>query len=150
MATSSSDPYPFTVCRASWGIDREALRAIRLRVFVAEQGVPAELEWDGLDAQAVHLLAEDLDGRPIATARLLASGQIGRMAVLRPWRGQGVGGHLLAEALAIAQARHLPRPWLNAQLSALDFYRRRGFTPQGEGFVEAGIPHVRMVYTGQG
>jgi predicted GNAT family N-acyltransferase len=142
MDTWSSEP--FTLRRASWETDREALRAIRLQVFVEEQGVPVELEWDGLDAQAVHLLAEDRDGRPLGTARLLTSGQIGRMAVLRPWRGRGVGGRLLGEALAIAL--HLPRPWINAQESALDFYRRRGFVPQGEGFMEAGIPHVRMVY----
>jgi predicted GNAT family N-acyltransferase len=79
-------------------------------VFVAEQGVPMDLEWNGLDGQAVHLLAEDRDGRPMGTTKLLASGQIGRMAVLRPWRGQGVGGRLLGEALGIAQARHLPGP----------------------------------------
>jgi predicted GNAT family N-acyltransferase len=150
MATWNSDPHLFTVRRASWETDREALRAIRLQVFVAEQGVPMDLEWDGLDGQAVHLLAEDRDGRPIGMARLLASGQIGRMAVLGPWRGRGVGGRLLAEALRIARHRRLPRSWLNAQLSAFDFYRRRGFAPQDEGFMEAGIPHVRMVYTGQG
>lgn len=139
---------PVRVRRASWETDREALRAIRLQVFVAEQGVPVELEWDEHDTLAVHLLAEHRQGHALGTARILASGQIGRMAVLRPWRGQGVGGRLLREALAIAQDQHLPRPWLNAQLSARDFYLKHGFAPQGEGFLEAGIPHVRMVYQG--
>ena len=132
------------VRRATWPADQAALRELRERVFVQEQGVPLELEWDGLDAEAIHLLAEDADGRPVGTARVLASGQIGRMAVLAELRGRGIGASLLVAALEAARLAGLPRPWLNAQTSAQSFYEKAGFRPQGEIFMEAGIPHRKM------
>ncbi|HSQ06393.1 MAG TPA: GNAT family N-acetyltransferase, partial [Chromatiaceae bacterium] len=94
----------FTIRQADWGTDREALRSVRLAVFVQEQGVPEELEWDSVDAGAVHLLGLSAEGTPIATARLLPTGQIGRMAVLPQWRGRGVGTALLREVLSLATA----------------------------------------------
>ena len=125
--------------------DRAALKAIRLAVFVREQGIPQELEWDQADAQAIHLLAlAEPEGTPVGTARLLPSGQIGRMAVLPEWRGRGVGTALLRGLLTIARQGDHPRPFLNAQVSALHFYLRAGFHPVGEVFEEAGIPHLRM------
>jgi predicted GNAT family N-acyltransferase len=130
--------------RADWSRDQMALQAVRRIVFVAEQEVPEALEWDGLDTDAVHMLAEDADGRAIATARLLPSGQIGRMAVLRTHRGRGIGRALLLRLLEIGAAGDYPPPFLNAQVTALDFYRRAGFEPEGEVFDEAGIPHRRM------
>ncbi len=135
----------FRVRRADWDLDREALRAIRLTVFVREQGVPEDLEWDDADAQAIHLLALAEAGEvPVATARLLPTGQIGRMAVLPEWRGHGIGTALLHELLTIAgQGSHVTL-YLNAQLGTLPFYRRAGFFPVGEVFEEAGIPHQRM------
>jgi len=141
--TDATDTSP-RIRRASWDRDRTALAAIRRIVFVAEQQVPEALEWDGLDSEAVHLLAEGADGRPVATARLLPSGQIGRMAVLKPHRRRGIGRALLLRLLEIAAAEGYPRPFLNAQVSALDFYHRIGFEPEGEVFDEAGIPHLRM------
>lgn len=141
---SRTEPATFTLCRACWQQDQPALSQVRVRVFVQEQGVPLELEWDPFDAQAVHLLARNLDGQPIGTARILPNGQIGRMAVLAPWRGRGVGTALLREALTIATAPGLPRPFLNAQSSAVNFYRRHGFHPEGDEFLEAGITHQRM------
>jgi predicted GNAT family N-acyltransferase len=133
--------------RADWHRDRSALQAVRRMVFVAEQQVPEALEWDGLDAEAVHLLAEDHDGRAIGTARLLPSGQIGRMAVLRPHRRRGIGRALLLRLLSIAGGGGPPPPFLNAQVAAQDFYRQLGFEPDGDVFDEAGIPHVRMTLT---
>ncbi len=138
----------YRVRRAAWPADQAALRGLRERVFVREQGVPLELEWDGLDAEAIHLLAEDAAGRPVGTARVLASGQIGRMAVLAEFRGLGIGGSLLAAALEASRHSGLPRPWLNAQTSAQGFYERAGFRPQGETFTEAGIPHRKMHWHG--
>jgi len=135
----------FSVRRADWSRDREALRAIRERVFVAEQSVPAELEWDGEDECAIHLIAVDEAGRAIGTARLLPTGQIGRMAVLPAWRRRGVGSALLQGALVIAREPGRPAPFLNAQSAVLDFYQRHGFLPEGGEFMEAGIPHRRMV-----
>ncbi|MGD9409716.1 GNAT family N-acetyltransferase [Thiohalocapsa sp.] len=134
----------FRIRRAQWERDNAALNAIRRQVFVREQGVPETLEWDGLDADAVHLLAEDGDGRPIGTARLLPSGQIGRMAVLAEHRRRGVGRALLLELLRIARADGNERLFLNAQLAALPFYSTLGFEPDGEVFEEAGIAHQRM------
>lgn len=131
--------------RADWSRDREALRAIRECVFVREQSVPAELEWDGEDQGAIHFLAVDANGLAIGTARLLPSGQIGRMAVLPQWRRRGVGSALLQAALAVASEPGQPAPFLNAQTAVIDFYQRHGFVPEGGEFMEAGIPHRRMV-----
>lgn len=135
----------FSLRRARWPEDGDKLRRVRERVFVEEQHVPLALEWDGRDAEAIHLLAEDAKGRPIGTARLLPDGQIGRMAVLADWRGRGVGRRLLNGLLDIAAGDPALKPFLNAQTDALGFYRDHGFIPQGETFMEAGIPHQRMV-----
>jgi predicted GNAT family N-acyltransferase len=142
--SSRTETPAFTIRRATWGADRDALRSVRLAVFVQEQGVPEELEWDSDDAGAVHLLGLSAEGAPIATARLLPTGQVGRMAVLPQWRGRGVGTALLREVLGLATARGEPLPFLNAQVSALSFYERQGLVAVGEVFEEAGIPHRRM------
>ena len=143
-AAQTPMPPGWRVRRADWARDGPALRRIREQVFVGEQGVSAAEEWEGLDPRAVHLIAEDPDGNAIATARLLPSGQIGRMAVVRGWRGRGVGRALLRLALRIAREDGLPAPFLHAQTQALGFYERLGFAPQGEVFDEAGIAHQRM------
>ncbi len=84
---------------ANWQDNGPALRAIRETVFIHEQHVPVELEWDEFDADCLHILAVDLTGKPIGTARLLPDGHIGRMAVLREWSSHGVGGALLQRLL---------------------------------------------------
>lgn len=138
----------FSIATVDWERGAEALSALRRRVFVEEQGVAPELEWDARDAEAIHLLARaEADGSPIGAARLLPTGQIGRMAVLALWRGLGVGTALLNEASRIARGGSRETPWLNAQTSAVPFYAERGFSPEGEVFEEAGIPHLRMVLT---
>ena len=131
----------FTVRRASWERDQLALRGIRETVFMREQSVPLELEWDGRDARGLHVIAEDAAGAPIGTGRLLPDGHIGRMAVLQPWRGMGVGSALLAELVLYASERGLAEVVLNAQTHALGFYARFGFEAEGEEFLDAGIPH---------
>ncbi len=135
----------FSVTRACWPDQAEQLRFVREQVFVVEQKVPLDLEWDGLDQEAIHLLARDTQGAPIGTARLLPDGQIGRMAVLPSWRRKGVGRALLLGLLELAAQRPGQAPFLNAQTSALSFYRNLGFRPRGGVFMEAGIPHRRMV-----
>jgi predicted GNAT family N-acyltransferase len=134
----------FRVRRADWERDHEHLRRIREAVFVREQHVPSELEWDGSDQSCVHVLAEDSDGMPIGTGRLLPDGHIGRMAVLAAWRRRGVGSAILIELMHLAAAQAMTEVVLNAQVYALDFYRRHGFAAEGEVFVEAGIDHQRM------
>lgn len=131
-----------------WSTHEPALMQIRRSVFIQEQGVPEAEELDGEDANARHFLAEDEDGLPIGTARLLASGQVGRMAVLPQWRGRNVGAQLLTRAVEAAQETNLA-VFLNAQIQAQGFYERQGFKASGEVFLEAGIEHVRMVPAGE-
>jgi predicted GNAT family N-acyltransferase len=135
----------FRVRLADWQADAEALRAIRHAVFVVEQQVPADLEWDGIDGACRHAIAENSRGEAIGCGRLLADGHIGRMAVRAPWRGRGVGAALLIQLVELARETGLRRVVLNAQTHALPFYGRHGFVARGSEFVEAGIPHQEMV-----
>ena len=129
---------------ADWQKDHAALRNIRETVFIAEQAVPPELEWDADDASAVHFLA--LEGEyPIGTARLLPDGHIGRVSVLKDWRGLKVGDALLRAAISEAEKRGLKQQMLSAQVHASSFYERFGFAVVSGEFLDAGIPHVDMV-----
>jgi len=121
---------------------REAKR-IRFAVFVEEQGVPAEIELDDMDMHCLHALAFEGD-EAVGTGRLLPDGHIGRMAVVKGWRGRGVGGALLRRLVEAARERGDREALLSAQVHALGFYRGHGFTPYGEVYNEAGIPHQAM------
>lgn len=132
---------------ADWEQDRDLLRRIREQVFIEEQNVPKDLEWDDADAEATHFLAEDHRGTAVGTTRLLPSGQIGRMAVLNERRGFGIGRVLLDAAIEAAQALGHYSVFLHAQTHAMDFYAKAGFHAVGEVFDEAGIPHVQMEMT---
>ncbi len=134
----------FSVRVAKWPSECDALKDVRTRVFVTEQHVNESLEWDAFDATAVHFLAEDAEKRPIGTARLLANGQIGRMAVLLSWRNKGVGNTLLRAVLSYIKAEEYPAAFLNAQYQVIPFYQRHGFRVTGPLFEEAGIVHQRM------
>ena len=129
-------------------LGREA-SAIRTEVFVEEQRIPAEMEWDVADASCVHAVAYNRFGLPLATGRLLQHvpgvAKIGRMAVSQSLRGSGVGRHVLEALMQAARARGDREVLLHAQLSAAPFYARAGFTPRGQEFEEAGIPHIEMV-----
>ena len=127
-----------------WASEEEKLRAVRLAVFVIEQNIPEEQEWDEFDAVSVHALAEDRTAMPIGCARLLPDGHIGRVAVLSDYRGQGVGAALLLRLVDVARERGDRRVLLNAQTQAMPFYARFGFAPTGSEFMEAGIPHWTM------
>ncbi|OOG24544.1 GNAT family N-acetyltransferase [Thioalkalivibrio denitrificans] len=140
-----ADKPGFQVSEAQWPRDAEALRSVREAVFVREQGVPLALERDGLDLPSLHLIARDADGHPIGAARLAPNGRIGRMAVLPAWRGRGVGRALLAAAVKLAKEQGLAKVELHAQCQASGFYREAGFLETGDVFMDAGIPHVRMV-----
>jgi len=120
------------------------VREVRRRVFIEEQGIPAELEFDGQDESSWNVLVQDEEGRGIGTGRLTPEGKIGRMAVIREYRGRGIGS-LILEKL-VEQARRLGREeaYLHAQSAAVAFYAKRGFGARGEIFQEAGIPHQEM------
>jgi predicted GNAT family N-acyltransferase len=117
--------------------------AVRHEVFVDEQGVPAEIELDEHDISALHIVAFD-EGRAVATGRLLADGHIGRLAVLRSYRGRGLGRQVLTRLVEEARNGGLGRVELNAQTQALPFYERLGFVAYGEVFDDAGLPHRAM------
>ena len=96
-----------TIHTVGWSESEPEIRMLREAVFIEEQHVPEELEWDGLDPQCTHVLARNKDGEPIGTGRITEEGHIGRMAVLMPWRGHGVGDLLLTSLLALARERGL-------------------------------------------
>jgi len=137
-------PAQITVRRVNWHAALVDLRAIRKTVFVGEQRVPEELEWDGIDEQCLHVLAATGAGEAIGTARLLPDGHIGRMAVLANWRRRGVGSLLLAELVAAARELKHQAVELSAQTHAIGFYRRFGFEVVSGEYLEAGIPHRAM------
>lgn len=151
-----------TLRQVSWDEAKTQLGSIRTRVFIEEQHVPPELEWDEHDNACIHLLAlatgsGEADspanndpagsGTPVGTARMLADGHIGRMAVLREWRHQGVGSALLSALLDIARQQGLSRVFLFAQTSAIEFYQQHHFTITSDEFMDAGIPHREMALT---
>ena len=123
--------------------------AIRTEVFVEEQRIPKEMEWDDADATALHAVAYNRLGQAVATGRLLGAeagvAKIGRMAVNRVLRGYRLGEQVLEALMAAARARGDHEVVLHAQRSAESFYARLGFRPRGEAFEEAGIPHVEMM-----
>lgn len=138
-------PRDIVIRPADWSRDRAALEAVRRSVFIDEQGVDEHEEWDEHDAVCHHLLAWTTNRDAVGTARLHPSGRVGRVAVLAAFRGRGVGHALMLETIVVARAQGLARLVLHAQVQALEFYRRLGFTPRGEEFLEAGIAHVEMV-----
>ena len=120
--------------------------AVREQVFTLEQGVAAELDIDGEDGNAKHCVIYS-EQNIIATGRLLNNGHIGRVAVLSPYRGQGIGSQVMQALETEAQQRGDKSLFLHAQLSALAFYKKRGYQSQGEVFLNAGIQHICMVKT---
>ena len=134
----------FVVRPVNWNARRVELRAVRRAVFIEEQHVPEELEWDDVDERAYHVLATDDDGAAIGTGRLSLDCQIGRMAVAREWRGRGVGAAILRTLVDFAVKEGCRVVRLHAQTHALGFYERHGFEAVGAEFEEAGIRHRAM------
>ena len=132
------------VVEVPWPTHNEQLRAVRDEVFIQEQGVPKDVEWDGQDEDAIHFLALNQAGQAVGCARLLPSGQIGRMAVLAEHRSLGIGNRLLEAALQNAKQQNFSEVFLHAQAQVTEFYHKAGFRLSGNEFVEAGIPHVAM------
>lgn len=116
---------------------------VREQVFIQEQHIAAEDEWDTHDAVALHVVIYQ-EGQPIATARLLQDHSVGRVAVLKAYRGQGIGQLIMKYIIALAQQQQRPILHLSAQTHALDFYQQLGFQQQGEVYMECSIAHVHM------
>jgi predicted GNAT family N-acyltransferase len=131
------------ISNVSWCEAENELRAIRTPVFIEEQQVAPEFEWDDVDLTAIHLLAT-LNKEPIACLRIIDYHKIGRMAVLKEYRGMGLGTSLLLEAVDICKAHGSRSVYLSAQTHAIGFYQRAGFEVISDEYCDVHIPHVDM------
>ena len=136
----------FQLIHCSWQDNSDALSSVRHIVFIEEQHVPEELELDELDPVCHHVLITSADNQPIATGRISPDGRIGRMAVLKEFRGQGVGSALLVALLDYAGKKQYVGVHLHAQLAAIPFYEKHRFMVTGEQFMDAGILHRNMIF----
>jgi len=142
----------YEVRLGNWKELEKPARQLRTEVFLEEQKVPVEMEWDEADATAVHAVAFNRMGMPVATGRLLqpltgddsSTVRIGRMAVTRVLRGTGLGRDILLALMQRAREQGRRKVVLHAQRSAEGFYQRQGYIAQGETFVEASIDHIEM------
>ena len=128
----------------TWDKAQPLAAPIRFAIFVDEQNVPAGIELDDKDADCMHAVAFDENGKVIGTGRLLPDGHIGRMAVVKDWRRRGVGAALLEALIGEARRRGHKDVVLAAQLQAAEFYRAHGFVAEGKVYEEAGILHQDM------
>jgi predicted GNAT family N-acyltransferase len=128
----------------SWEKAQPVAGPIRFAIFVGEQNVPPGIELDELDAKSVHAIAYAPDGKAVGTGRLLPDGRIGRMAVVKEWRRQGVGAAILEALVEEARRQGHVEVVLSAQLQAAEFYRNHGFVAEGKVYQEAGILHQKM------
>ncbi|MCV2401323.1 GNAT family N-acetyltransferase [Marinomonas sp. C2222] len=129
---------------SDWNSSREQLVFVRTQVFINEQGVDAQDEWDQEDTQAVHFVSFGTTAVPTGCCRLTEEGQLGRLAVLPSYRHQGYGIMLLNKAIQVAREMGLRKVFLNAQTDVQMFYERQNFKTDGKIFLEAGKMHVRM------
>ncbi len=123
------------------------IEEIRTSVFIKEQHVPIEMEWDEFDNDSMHILAY-YNNKPVGTARLLNDGHIGRMAVLKDYRNRNIGQNMLKYILKLAKNKSIQRIQLSAQEHAVEFYKKYGFSVTSDVYLDAGIPHYDMVYLG--
>ena len=146
-------PISFNFHITDWHSHKSQLKPIREQVFIQEQGVPVELEWDNLDENALHVLAEaisDDEILAIGTARIIIKNKhahIGRMAVLPEWREQGIGAKILQLCIDECKKLGVKTITLNAQVYVLLFYQKAGFKISSDEFMDAGIPHKKMTLT---
>ena len=136
--------HPFTVSLVCWHDGEPLLKSVREAVFIREQGVPAGLEWDGLDDSCRHALALSNNGEAIGCGRMLANGHIGRIAVLPKWRKQKVGTAIMEALLDYARTHDYKQVDVDAQTYAVPFYRNFDFVEKGKVFMDAGLPHIKM------
>lgn len=134
----------FIIKVVNWKTHAPALMAVRETVFINEQQVPVALEWDGMDENARHLLAQTNAGETIGCARLIGDGSIGRMAVLKSWRGRGIGRALLEKAVSLYRQQGMHAITLSAQVHAVPFYEKSGFKVCSTPYLDAGIMPVDM------
>ena len=134
----------FQVIEVRWSEYQDQLMLVRNQVFVVEQEISAELELDEWDPKSRHVLLS-IDGQPVGTGRLLPDGHIGRVAILKEFRGLGLGQGVMRCLMSIAAKAGFVKVELSSQLQASSFYGALGFAEQGDVYLEAGIEHISMV-----
>lgn len=144
------------ILKTDWKTSQNMLKTIRETVFIQEQRVPVELEWDNEDIDAIHLLAihtepvlytSSVVEEPVGTSRILINtdqARIGRMAVLPEWRNKGIGSQLLKHSLSLCKQQQVHSVFIHAQEYVVPFYEKAGFQVAGDRFIDAGIPHKKM------
>jgi len=132
------------ITTTSFAVDVELIYSLRKAVFIDEQGVPAAIEIDELDPICQHVLAWR-DGIAVGTGRIAPDGRIGRMAVIAPYRGQGIGRDILIELIRLGRDMEVDRLYLSSQCQAIPFYEKAGFVVSGPVYEEAGISHRLML-----
>lgn len=133
----------FRVQSGHWDKLEQDAKFIRKQVFIIEQNIPEEEEWDDQDMISDHFVVYDQD-QPIATARLLQNNSVGRVAVLKAYRGQGIGRMIMLEIIRQAHQQDRKFLQLSSQVHAISFYEKLGFSIQGDAYDECGIPHIKM------
>lgn len=133
----------YQVKHGRWDQLQQDAKLIRTQVFICEQGITEADEWDDQDLISQHFVIYDQD-QPIATARLLENNSVGRVAVLKAYRGQGLGQMIMLEIISYAQKQRRSVLTLSSQVHAISFYEKLGFTVQGNPYDECGISHIEM------
>lgn len=131
------------IIAGNWNELGDAAQAVREAVFIQEQQIAPEEEWDAEDAISLHFVAY-LQDQPVATARLLKNNSIGRVAVMQSARGLGLGRQIMQAVIDQARAEQRESVKLSAQVHAIGFYQGLGFEVQGEQYLDCGIPHIDM------
>ena len=134
----------FVISIVSWSDKQAELTSVRRAVFIEEQNVPEIIELDGKDPDFILVLATDTKGRPVGTARMDRKGRIGRMAVLQNYRRQGIGRKMIQTLMDYGRKNAITNFHVSSQITAVGFYKKIGFEPFGEKFLEAAIMHINM------
>ncbi len=135
----------WVIRNAEWETESTLLYEVRSSVFVEEQGVDVSIERDGKDDQCYHSLAHDGTGKVLGTGRLSPEGKIGRLAVLKEWRGSGIGSEIMRNLIKQSESLGMIRTYLHSQVSVTKFYELLGYRQEGPIFDEASIPHILML-----
>ncbi len=134
---------PYKIQSGTWEELASHAKLIRTEVFIQEQNIAENEEWDAQDAISLHFVVYD-QNQPIATARLLENNSIGRVAVLKSYRGKGIGQLLMQQIIQVAKNQKRLMLKLSAQVYAKQFYENLGFQLSGEEYLDCGIPHIDM------
>lgn len=147
MLNQTMQQVDLKIVSGTWQALATDAKAIREVVFIQEQNIPVEDEWDALDAVSIHFVVY-INGETVATARLLENNSVGRVAVLKQYRGLKIGQKLMQAVITLAKDQKRAFVKLSSQVHAIGFYQALGFVVEGEEYLDCGIPHIdmRLIY----